>query len=79
MNQDNAIHYMMAFEKPDCSSKIRDGNMGLSLFTMTLVMILYMTLHRSMGLYFPGESAPSLFGMRVRKVALKVGRIFLDV
>jgi len=56
------------------SSEIILGRTGLSLLVMTLVIILYMTLHRAIVRNLLGSAAPISFGMRVRNVALNACR-----
>ena len=56
---------------PDYSGLIRLGRISFNLLAITFEMILYITLHKEMGLNLLGVSAPSSLGMRVKKVALK--------
>ena len=60
---------------PNCSLDMRVGRRGLSLLAMVLVIILKITLHESMGLNLPAESAPFSLGIRVRNVELKAFRM----
>ena len=55
--------------------------MGFNLLAMTLDMILYITLHRAIGLNLSGELASSTLGIRARKVEfidLRIGQERLE-
>ena len=71
VDKDSTIQDFSTFNKPKLlwTNQARDN--WLYLLDVTFEMILYITLHREMGLNFLGVSAPYEFGMRVKKVKLK--------
>jgi len=66
---------------PTCSGEMSMGSKGRIIFDITWVIILYMTLHKSIGRNLLRSAAPVSFRMRVRKVesnAFRTPRVFLE-